>query len=360
MATSSAWSWGREPTEVSWVHREKHRRGCFAALLLIAAGSGDATAQTPPFTEREVSFRNGSVELRGTLMLPAAAGPSPGVVFLHGSGPATRAGARPYAEEFATLGIASLLFDKRGSGASTGSWTTSSLEDLAGDALAAVRFMKSARAIDARRIGFWGVSQAAWVATLAASQSADIAFMILISGGGASPRESELFSYQQAFERAGLSEGEKAEALEVLDAYFHYLGEGAGRSQLVARLDSLRPTRLAPLAEQLDRVLPSEQNRPNWSWVATWDPAPHIEALKMPILLMFGDSDTDQPTATAVARWRHGLARAGNDSVTLMVFPGAGHGIRMGGERHGTAQFADGYQEAMLGWLWRNVLRAQR
>lgn len=335
-------------------------REFIAGMLLTVAGCGQALAQDPQFVERDVSFRNGSVELHGTLVQPAAGGPSPALVFLHGSGPATRAGARPYAEEFARLGIASLLFDKRGSGLSTGSWVTSSLDDLAGDALAAVRFMQSAQGIDARRIGFWGVSQAAWVATLAASQSDDVAFMILISGGGASPRESELFSYQQAFERAGLSEAEKAEASDVLNAYFRYLGTGEGRPQLVARLDGLRPTRLRALAEQLDRVLPSEENRPNWSWVATWDPAPHIETLKMPILLMFGDRDTDQPTAVAVARWREGLAKAGNDSVTLMVFPGAGHGIRMSDEHTGRAPFADGYAEAMLGWLWRHVRRARR
>jgi len=325
---------------------------------MLALVGGPATGQTPPFTEREVNFRNGPVELRGTLILPAAQGRHPAVVFLHGSGPATREGARPYAEEFAKLGLASLFFDKRGSGASGGSWITSSLDDLARDALAAVQYLKAQDEVDPGRIGFWGVSQAGWVATLAASQSLDVSFMIVISGGGATPRESELFSYRQAFEQAGLSETERSEGLEILDLYFAYLATGEGRTKLEARLAEAREGRLSPLAEQLDRVLPSEENRPNWSWVAAWDPAPAMAKIKCPVLLMFGDRDTDHPTDVAVQKWREGLRKAGNDQATIMVFPGAGHGIRMREGYTGTGRppFADGYKEAMLGWLWLHVV----
>jgi uncharacterized protein len=197
------------------------------ALMVLCAGA--ATAQTPP-SERDVTFANGAIELQGTLMLPAGTGPHPAIVFLHGSGPATRAGARSYALEFAKLGVASLFFDKRGSGKSGGSWTNASLDDLAADAIAAVQFVKAQPGIDATRIGFWGVSQAGWVATVAASRSRDVAFLMIISGGGASPLEPEMFSYTQAFERAGLSAEEKAEAFSVLDDYFRYLATGENRA----------------------------------------------------------------------------------------------------------------------------------
>lgn len=330
------------------------------AIVLLAGVRADASAQRPPLTEREVAFWNGPVELRGTLMLPAAAGPIPAVVFLHGSGPATRAGARPYAEAFANLGIASLFFDKRGSGSSSGSWTTASLDDLADDALAAVEHLKGEERIDPERIGFWGVSQAGWVAPLAAARSDDVAFMILISGGGATPRESEMFSYRGEFERAGLSPEESALAVDIVDDYFDFLASGEGRRALEERLDSIRPGRLGPLAEQLDGIMVSDGNRPSWSWVATHDPGPLIERLTSPVLLMFGARDTQHPTELAVARWREGLAAAGNQDVTLMVFPDAGHGIRTGEGHGGRAPFADGYLEAQLGWLWLHVLDGGR
>ena len=167
-----------------------------------------------------------------------------------------------------------------------------------------------------------------------------------------------MFSYQQEFERAGLTAAETARATEVLTAYFEYLATGERRAELIARLEGIRADRLSPLAEQLERILPSDENRPNWSWVATYDPAPHIQSLTCPILLMFGDRDMDHPTALAVGRWREGLGKAGNDRVTLMVYPGAGHGIRMreGHTGPGAAPFADGYSEVQIGWLWRHVV----
>jgi pimeloyl-ACP methyl ester carboxylesterase len=337
----------------------RHRMyiGVIITELLAMVFCLKVAAQDQP-TERDISFRNDSVELHGTLMLPITREPAPAVVFLHGSGPMTRDGFRPYAREFAKLGIASLFFDKRGSGKSNGSWSTSSLNDLAEDALAAVRYLKADNEIDRTRIGFWGISQAGWVAPIAASQSEDVAFMILISGGGASPRQSELFSYRKEFERAGLSKSEESEALKILEFYFDYLSTGEGRHHLITELDSLKESTLKPLAEQLERIVPSEENRPNWSWVGAYHPIADIERIHCPVLLLFGDRDADHPTELAVKRWREGLEKADNHDVTIVVFKGAGHGIRMreGYAGGGRAPFADGYEELQLGWLWQHVV----
>lgn len=331
---------------------------CWGTLISAVAFCDLAGAQSPRVTEREVSFRNGEVELHGTLLLPAAESPVPAIVFLHGSGPATREGARSYAEQFARLGVGSLFFDKRGAGTSGGSWTTASLDDLVGDALAAVELLRGVAAVDRQRIGFWGVSQAGWVAPRAAARSTDVAFMILVSGGGATPLESERYSWEQEFDKAELPVADRAEARSVLDLYFDYLATGVGRDSLVARLDALRSGPLRELAEALDRILPSVENQPNWSWVATYDPAVDLAQVRCPVLLLFGDRDREHPTEFAVTRWRQGLARAANDRATVVVFPGAGHGIRMrdGHTGPGRAPLADGYAEIQLGWLWSHVV----
>ena len=324
----------------------------FIALLGLCA----QVAAAAGYEVRDVQFENGDVTLKGSLYLPAGDAQAPGLVFLHGSGPVTRAGARPYAQEYARLGFASLIFDKRGAGESGGSWVTSSLEDLAADALAAVNFMQTHPRVAPDQIGFWGVSQAGWVAPLAASQSDDIAFMVLISGGGVSPEVSERYSYAREFSHAGLSDDEIRDANAHLDLYFEYLASGKDRQKLIDALTAAQTSNWYPHA-QLLRILPSDENRPNWAWVSTWDPMPHIQKLTMPVLLLFGALDTDQPTDLAVKAWTEGLSRAGNERFSIVVFPNAAHGIRVG--HHGSGgerpPFADGYHEVMLGWLWRLV-----
>ena len=338
-----------------------HRHFCWRKLALIFLALVATNSSASEFVEQEISFKSGIVNLAGTVILPSHPGPHPGVVFLHGSGQVTRTGARPYAEEFAHLGFASLFFDKRGTGESGGSWISSSLEDLADDANAAVLALGAIPMVDAAQIGFWGVSQAAWVAPLAASKSDNISFMVLISGGGASPRESELFSYARSFDRAGLGQADQKTAFAVIQEYFDYLSTGVGRENLLMRLEASQDSAWQPYAD-LKRILPSETNRSNWSWVADWSPIPSIATFKGPILLMFGDLDNDQPTGRAIEQWKTGLAMAGNEQGTIMVFPGAGHGIRMSAVHYGShgnqprAPFADGYKDAMVGWLWRNVV----
>jgi fermentation-respiration switch protein FrsA (DUF1100 family) len=81
-------------------------------VVFLATLYSPVAAQKGSVTEQEVVFRSGSVELHGTLMTPPGQAHSPAVVFLHGWGPMTREGFRPYASAFAKLGIASLFFDK--------------------------------------------------------------------------------------------------------------------------------------------------------------------------------------------------------------------------------------------------------
>jgi pimeloyl-ACP methyl ester carboxylesterase len=338
--------------------------GYLLSIILFAIlFCNNATAQSANPSEREVIFKNGSIELHGTFMLPSSVkGAVPAIVFIHGSGPMTRAGFKPYAEEFAKLGFASLFYDKRGTGSSGGSWLRASLGDLTGDALAGVNYLKSQKEIDSKRIGFWGISQAGWIETKAAAESGDIGFMIVISGGGASPKESELFSYEKAFEDLGWSESEKDAGFKIVDQYFHYLSSGKDRDKLVTRLDDiLGPDNnfLKPLAKRLKQITPSQANQQNWSWIVNYNPAQDIAKVGCPVLLMFGDKDKENPTELAVKKWKEGLKKAGNDKATIMVFPGAGHGIRM--KEHykekGRAPFADGYVEVMVGWLIYHIIQ---
>jgi dienelactone hydrolase len=79
-------------------------------------------------------------------------------------------------------------------GESTDDFQAGLFMDLCDDGLSAVAYLKSRKEIDPRHIGVWGMSQGGRLGPLAASHSADISFVIAVSGPGVSPGEQMLAS----------------------------------------------------------------------------------------------------------------------------------------------------------------------
>ena len=102
----------------------------------------------------EVRFRNGDVTLAGSLFVPHGPGPHPAIAMAHGSGISTAADSSGMRTSSPRCGVAALVYDKRGTGASTGTYRVmGSYRSLAGDLLAGVEHLKARTDIDARRIG---------------------------------------------------------------------------------------------------------------------------------------------------------------------------------------------------------------
>ena len=92
-----------------------------SATMLHAAESNIVTQ----LIHQDIAFTHGTNHLEGTLVLPPKRGPHPLVIFIHGSGPASRDGYTMYPSiqaHFANKGIASFAWDKPGVGKSTGTW----------------------------------------------------------------------------------------------------------------------------------------------------------------------------------------------------------------------------------------------
>src|SRR5262249_22532572 len=153
---------------------------------------GRPRPQTPkppfPYTEEDASYRSGTIRLSGTLTVPNGEGKFPAVLLISGSGAQDRDGSlfehhpfRVIADYLARRSIAVLRLDDRGIGNSSGSVALATLDDLAGDVLAGVAFLKSHARIDGQRIGVIGHSEGGIVGPLAASGSADIAFVVMLA-----------------------------------------------------------------------------------------------------------------------------------------------------------------------------------
>jgi pimeloyl-ACP methyl ester carboxylesterase len=245
--------------------------------VLVPGGVREEPAHAAPgapgYSAEDVRIDTGAVNLAGTLMRPAVtSGPVPAVVYVPGSGPADRKTTmmgRLESEFLASRGVAVLRYDKRGVGGSTGNWKRETFQERADDVMAMVQYLRALPWVDSRRVGLVGHSQGAYVAALAASQSSDIAFVVMLAGPGITVKEQTLAYERKELLLAGVPD------------------EQAGRR--VARLKRWLDlaSRLGPLCRTL---------RLHYiCYVVDYDPIPALEGVRVPVLAAFGELDTQVP-----------------------------------------------------------------
>ena len=312
--------------------------------------------RTDSFRQEQVSFKNGATSLSGTLILPSGSGPHPAVVLVHGYGPIYRTALFERAATFTRMGVAALIYDKRGVGQSTGDWRMSAFDELSDDALAGVQLLRARKDITRNQIGLQGHSQAGDIIPIAASKSNSIAFMIIASGGGVKYEESVRYEKKNDLISAGRFSPQQIEdAVSLLQRVHDYVIRGIGdRNQLEA--DYLK-AQTQPWFGVTDlprfRTLPAPESR---QLVFArkeigFDPAPYVEKLKIPVLVLLGEQDRVVPTEHAAQRWRESLSSAGNVNFKIEIIPGADHGLGIK-QQNGKRTIAPDYWGVMSTWLF--------
>lgn len=308
----------------------KKRLWQVALALLLAAVVGSnfnplstqaATTQTDATTQRELTFTNGEVQLSGTLYVPAGEGPFPATVMMHGAGPDTR---EPYisdAEMLVNHGIAAFIFDKRGTGDSTGNWRRSTLDDLMADGLAAVALLESQAQIDPAKIGILGSSQGAWLAPFMAARSDEIAYLIQVTGSATSLAKQEMWDDGNSLKALGFSDL----AIETQMKALHLLYSSRGLIQRgILPLDHLWFVHYDP----------------------SLDPATAWPDVQVPALILFGGQDSTVPTADSLQIVQDALAQNGHAASRIVVFPDLAHALG-GSSRNQNAA----YVALVGGWI---------
>jgi pimeloyl-ACP methyl ester carboxylesterase len=288
-----------------------------------------------PYTDQEVAFDNpaGHDRLAGTLTLPSGAkGPVPVVVLISGTGHNTRDedvwGHKVFlvlADAFARRGIATLRYDKRGVGGSTGNYDTATTADFASDAIAGVSYLKGRSEIDPRRIGVLGHSEGGIIAPMVAVEDQDVSFVIMVAGPGIrgdhlfvdqSMRTSRVYGapedyikrraiFDQSLYDAIISAPSDAEAL-------------ARAKVLVAKGVT---DKLVDAAEA--ESLATDATSPWERYFLAYDPAPTLRRLKVPILAVNGSLDVQVPAAENLPAIRAALVA--NPDATVTELPGLNH-----------------------------------
>jgi pimeloyl-ACP methyl ester carboxylesterase len=339
-------------------------------------------ARPYPYDEIEVAFANdsASITIGGTLTLPRTAGPHAVALLISGSGPQDRNqeifGHRPFlviADFLTRRGIGVLRVDDRGVGATGGRRESATIADYASDARSAVRFLRRHPAIDGQRIGLIGHSEGGLVASLVAEADAGLAFIVLLGSPALSGAEISLLQARTMLRAAGAPpeaiEAQTRIQAAVLDVIARVSDESIARAQireilrreLIAAGDS-SATQLPLLERQIEPQV--RRSLSPWArFFLAHDPRPGLAALRSPVLVLYGGTDSQVPAIENAVEAERALAAGANRDAAVHVIPGLNHLFQTSptgavSEYAGIAEtFAPAALEAIGDWIRVRVRR---
>ena len=274
-----------------------------AALLSVGLSAGAClgsaasalnhwhVAGTPTVISQEIQFTNAGANLVGTVYLPSTGNQLPAVVVLHHAGAATRY--RHLREGLPALGFAVLIYDRRGSGQSSGTLQGVDYETLADDAVAGQHALAKLSRINPIKIGFWGLSQGGWLAVLAAGRSRDAAFAISVSAPLVTADEQMQFATSKLLAIRGYSQEDVREMLETRNAWAGYL---RGNNSRALAIDALTKAQAKPWFDltympKVSELFDDPALRRALRRKMDDDPVASVLKAKVPLPLLYGDSD---------------------------------------------------------------------
>ncbi|HEY3949163.1 alpha/beta hydrolase family protein [Phenylobacterium sp.] len=294
-----------------------------AAAAPVSATPVWAAPASPQVMSEEKSFENAGATLKGTLFLPKGGRALGAVVVTHGAAIPLRGASlyRHLTEMLPPLGIAVFVYDRRGSGASGGDLSKSDYAMLADDAIAAGRMLAKDPRIDPKRIGVWGLSQGGWLSLLAASKSPVFRFAVSISAPVVTPDLQMIFSSQNALRVNGYPPSDIAQmtaARRAVDDYMRGKGERATAQRLV---DGIKTKPWFGLLYMSPAV--GDRATSRWRREIEHDPMATLEAVKVPMLVIYGATDPVVPVATSVEKLKAVAPKLPNMEVAVIA--GADH-----------------------------------
>ncbi|WP_304131745.1 S9 family peptidase [Ignavibacterium album] len=297
-----------------------------------------------PYNSEDVKFFNekDSITLAGTFTYPKEDGKFPAVVLITGSGAQNRDeeifNHKPFLviSDFLTKnGYAVLRFDDRGVGESEGNHSIATTFDFAEDVRAAIKYLKARNEVDKNKIGLIGHSEGAMIASIVASESDDVAFIILMAGPGL-PGDSILYLQTELIYRAeGQSEEQIHEILDELREVYSILKSDIDESEMKEILKSKYQQRFDKMSDEekqrfgdLNTYMEMEIRIATSPWFRAFlkfDPRPILEKVKCPVLAVIGEKDLQVPPKENLPAIEDALKRGGNKNFKVTELPNLNH-----------------------------------
>lgn len=289
-----------------------------------------------PYRSADVTFPSGPITVAGTLTEPQGPGPFPAVVLVTGSGAQDRdetiADHKPFlllADRFTRAGFAVLRTDDRGVGGTGGALDTSTYDDLSGDTLAGVAFLRGRTEIDTSRIGLLGHSEGGYLAPLAAQRSSgQVAFVVMMAGPAVTGADDLIEQNKLIFAQQGSPQA----AIDAQVAFLQQLtallrdGKTAEATTLATQQITQQAAALPPDQQPgADAVVRQAEaiTSPVFAAFVNYDPAPALSALSVPVLAFYGDKDLQVPSAQNAPAAQ--MLFAGKRDASVHTFGGVNH-----------------------------------
>lgn len=279
--------------------------------------------QTPampyPYQTQEVSFNNGDAILKGTLVIPEnASRQTPVLLMVTGSGLQNRDEEifehKPFAviaDALARAGIATLRYDDRGFGESTGDVVNCTTEDLKNDAFAGVQLLRSR--FD--KVGVIGHSEGGTIALMLAAEK-KVDFIVSLAGMAVSGKETLLWQNRLALAAANIPS-------ETIDLYCKALDEVFDACISGTAMPSTTQYNLPTSLAQNLTVVTKQLQTPYMKQFLTLDSRPLLGNITCPVLALNGSKDTQVEPESNLGALRSGLQK--NAKNKLEAIEGVNH-----------------------------------
>ncbi len=294
-----------------------------------------------PYQEEEVLYDNKSAgtKIGGTLTLPRMKGPFAAVLLITGSGQQNRdeelLGHKPFliiADYLTRRGIAVLRVDDRGMGKSTGVFEKATTADFATDVESGIAFLKARHDIRHDKIGLIGHSEGGVIAPMVAARSKDVAFIVMLAGTGVDGGKILIAQAELISKAQGASDEMIKFNRDLQQSIFAVLATEKDPIKVKPKVEMVIDAVVQKLppekrAEEGKMARASAQAilSPWMRYFVTYDPAPALEKVKCPVLVMNGEKDLQVPPKLNLPAIEAALKEGGNKDYTIKLLPGLNH-----------------------------------
>jgi alpha-beta hydrolase superfamily lysophospholipase len=315
-------------------------------------------AQRVAVTRTPTTFSSLGNTLYGELFAPEK--PQALVVLVFGSGQDSAVAYNYVQHLLAYHGIAAFVYDKRGTGKSTGRFTVD-FSELADDALMAMAHARKLLNAPGAPVGLMGESQGGWIAPLAAVR-APADFVIVSYGLAISPLDEDRFEVMNELRAKGYDDGVVAKGRELTDITARIM-----LSRFTDGLDDLRKFKAAhadakwlqevegdftgPLLRSPDDQFEELRQLLGFDAILDYDAQAALRRVQVPMLWIVAGKDTEAPSAPTLEFLR--TLQAAPAQLDIAVFPNADHGI-LEDDRQSA-----GYHDLLVKWIRTRKLEGQ-